>query len=555
MDFSIVLTLLIATILIVLLVITFLLTVVWERNNKLKKLKHNLSYFPPEKLANRLGMYLGHNEQMTKEVSKLEEEVLEAKRDYIQVNNALDKMKTLTKLHYAFSFIQFRKAYLDVFNLMSEYQSKYLDVRFVLFDLTSDIEIEKAVLKKLKDQASHISESIDYSPIERIRESKKLEAKITKLRTALKKLEELVDQQVKQLTAEFIEAEEKISDMIESIANDVDFMNEHIKHLDEQLHYAIQNIVETYKKHEAILVELKPSVVNYTREIKALKVAINSDIDNIKTKDAIEKMSVLNAKVNELHSLIHSNIDYAEFNLTNDWVPYKLLEFAKSNQGMFESEIKRHRLQDEQARLLYVQQAYSDLEASINKYSLDKLDMVNKHAPAGIHHLLMQAINYYKTYIDVVTQNVKDISEVNASTNDVNMMIARMNTLLLQVEYNIGSLEGLHRDAFEKEKETLQTKVKELRDFFKDNTRIVDDKAIEIVNKVRNRVDKLVVKSKGVAFEIYFIKETIMYLNRFKGSNKKLDLMIESVAESYGDEKYTEALRKAKEIIEIYGIK
>ncbi len=530
-------------------------TITWERNNKIKKLRENLSYFPPDKLLDRLQTYKFES-KISEKLGDLEQRVLElSTKDHIRIMKMLDNMKILASPIKVFLFFKFRKYYLRAFELISDYEYKYLDVRFELFDLTSDIEIEKAILNKIKDQMTHVIESIVNSPIDRIRTSKKLEGKYNRLRSAVSKLEKLIDEQERHLSKEFIESEEKISSTIKSIASDVDFMNEHIKHLDEDLNVPLTNIVETYTKHKAVLTELKPQVNTYISSINKLKAAINEDIDNLKIKDANANMENLDKAINELHLLINANVDYAEFNYSNDSIPSKLLNFVKSNHGMIISEIKRHRLQNEQTRLLYVDGALGELEDSINKFEMEKLNQLNKHAPHGIHRLLMNTIVSYQNYIKVVIDNVRDISQVNESTNEVNNIIAKMNTSLLQVEYNINSLDGLYREQFEKDKEKLQAKVKILRDSFRENTKIVDNKSYEIINKITKQVEELVERSKGAAFEVSFLKETIMYINRFKGSNNKLDLMIESVSESFNDEKYSEALRKAKEIIEIYGIK
>ncbi len=534
----------------------FVFVATFERKMKIQRLRSNLSYFPPKKILDRLDSFNDYDLEERLTLEELRSKINETcKLDYIRITKLLDSMEIYaTPLHF-FSILKFRSLYLELFEKMAEYQSDYLDVRFALFDLTSDIEVEKAVLKKLKEQANHVIETISYSPIDRIRDSKKIEAKVTKLRTAVSNMEYMIEHEGLHLTAQFVEAEEKLGKMIESLATEVDFMKHHIEHLENNLQLALKRIVKTYKKHEAILVEVEPTVKKYTHGIKKLKNEIREDIDNIKVKDARVKMETLNKLVNELHLIVNSNVDYAKFNNSNDFVPSQLLLFIKENHMMFISEIKRHRLNDEQTRLQYVQNAYSILEDKITKYEYKKMDKFVKETPEGINALLMDVVHHYKNYIDVVFQNVKDISEVNASTNDINMEIARMNTALLQVEYNIISLRGHQKDNLEKEKEALQKKVKQLRDHFRDNTSHINENAQKAVQSTKEKVDDLVNKSRGTAFEIYFLKETLLYINRFKGNEDKMDLMIESANDSYNDEKYTEALRKAKEIIDIYGIK
>ncbi|NQX83405.1 MAG: hypothetical protein HRS50_01660, partial [Mycoplasmataceae bacterium] len=126
---------------------------------------------------------------------------------------------------------------------------------------------------------------------------------------------------------------------------------------------------------------------------------------------------------------------------------------------------------------------------------------------------------------------------------------------LLRIEYNISSLYGISKNNFEKSKDELQVEVSKLRNNFENNTKKVDEKSYENAYNIRKKVNYLVEKTKGSAFEFFFLKETIMFLNRYKGSNEKYDQMLDSISESFNEEKYTESLRKAKEAIEIYGIK
>ncbi len=455
----------------------------------------------------------------------------------------------------SFNFIYFRYLYSKVIRMMEKYEQGYMDVKFTLFDLTSDIEIEKTILTKLKEQTNIVAEKINNSPRDKVSNSKKLDNKLTRLRQSILSLEEKVDDQVKHLSPEFIDSEKKISKLIKSIMDDVDFMNNHIKHLDENLKAPLFQIVETHKKNGAILKEIEQQVKGYIQEINSLRTSINIDTEELRTKKAMDNMIILDKKISELHLLIYSNVDYAKFNFKYDTTPSKLLEFVRNNHGLFISEIKRHKLSDEQTRLIYVDSALTNFEEMITKFEREKMNQLNKHAPSGIHSLLMNIIRSYEEYINVVVKNVKDISEVNELTNEVNNIIAKMNTLLLQVEYNINSLDGIQKDYLERKKEKLQDKVSLLREAFKNNTKSIDSKSYQIVDRVMEKVENLTEASRGAAFINFFLKETIMFLNRFQGKNSDFDAMLQSVKNSFAEERYSESLRKAKELIEIYGIK
>ncbi len=555
MDNNIILLIIASALLISFLIICMVMISSFDRNRRIKGLRANLSYFPPEKLAQRIQAYEKEMEHKA-EFEKIQFKINElSKREYLKIKQSIEELEKYSSPFDIVHSAKFNAIFKDVISKMKEYQKDYLDIRFTLFDLTSDIEIEKAVLKKLKEQASHVTHMILHSPEKRISESKKLNSKVNKLRKKLAELENMIETENLHLSQGFIDSEEEINSLINSLGTDIDFMNHNIKHLDEDLNYAIKSIVATFKEHQGILQELKADVSEFAIKIKTLQEEINLDIDALRTSEATTKMEVLNNLVNELHLIVNSNIDYATFNFENDGLVRNLLEFVKSNHGMFVAEIKRHRLEDEQRRLLLIQQGVDDFYDSVSKYERDQASQLDKHAPSGIHRLLMDVVSCYVNYINVTHESVQDISEVNESTNEINTIIAKMNTSLLQVEYNVISLHGILKSNLENEKDEIQEKVKHLRELFKNNTDTIDEKTREIVNKIKNSVDQLVEKSRGIAFEFFFIKETIMYINRFKGSDPKLDILIESLVESFDEQNYTEALRKAKEIIEIYGIK
>lgn len=545
-------------IIIILLILDLLvlgMAIVLRRRNKIKKIKTNLGYFSPAKLSRRMESYVG-SVKINNEIAEINEKSQELIiRDYKKIQKMLKKIELLAMPVNVLKVISFNLQLKQLIKNIKIYEREYLDIRFTLFDLTSDIEIEKAILSQLKQRSSKATEAISNSPIERIRDSKKLGNKVNRLRANLKKLEDMIDEQVKHLSDEFIQFVKKIDNDIQTIARDVDFMNFHIKHLEEDLKAPLIQIVESYKKNKDVLAEIAPIVKEMSKDINLLKEDIKIDTDDLKVKRASENTIKLDQLISDLNLLIHSNIDYARFNQQYDKVSDALLTFVKENHGLFTSEIKRHKLPDERNRLLMIESSLEAFEASINKYEREKISRLNKHSPHGVHNLLLGIVHEYKNYNKVVSQNVADISKVNSSTNDINKEIALMNTLLLQVEYNINSLHGLLRDNYELEKEELQNKVSLLRENFKNNTKEIDKKSFEIANKIKNKIEDLVSRTKGSEFEIFFLKESILFLNRYKGMNREYDEMLDSINESYEEERFNEALRKTKEIIEIYGIK
>ena len=191
----------------------------------------------------------------------------------------------------------------------------------------------------------------------------------------------------------------------------------------------------------------------------------------------------------------------------------------------------------------------------ITKYEREKMNKYVRYTPQGIANLFLNIIHAYEEYVNVVEKNVKDISEINDKTNDMNSEIAIMNTGLLQVEYNLKKISGNLKDIYEKEKDNLQEKVSKLRVHFKNNTNIIEKEAFEEVYNLKEEIDDLISKTKGIAFEIFFLKEGILFINKYRGLDDKFDMMAISVETSFQEEKINDALRKMKELVEIYGIK
>ncbi len=533
----------------------FLLLVAFERNKKIKKLSKKLNYFSVDKLNLRIESY-------QKEMNgKLEFESLVTafddinKRDYILIKKELTKLSSKCKPLDVISYPKFGLQLKTLLKKVQEFQEEYSRISFELTDLTSDIEVEKAVIKKLQSNMYKVVESITNSPIKRINESENLRERVVALRKEMKKIQEMVELEGKHLTSAFLTQEELIVKLIEDLRSCVTFMNDNIKHVDTHLDFLVKNVISVYNEHKAILEELEDETHTNVKKYAQGKKYINDRIDNLDFVTVDKGIKELNALVDDLNVLINSNIDYAKFNKKNDFVPPKLLEYVSRNHSIFTSEIRRHMLEDEETRLLYVNRAQDELVDTVANYEREIKNISARRTPASIHGLLVDVIHAYERYVEVLIDNVKDISSVNSSTNDINIKIAKMNVSLLQVEYNISSLKGVRRTTFEKEKEALQSDVRTLRNHFQDNTEKISDDVNKAVEKVGNKVEELVSKARGASFEHAFIKETILYINRYKGNDDRMDDLIESMKESFENERFTETLRKAKEIIEIYGIK
>ncbi len=548
---SVLVTILILTINIVL----FIVIVTFERRKRIDRLRKNISLFSPVRLANRMETY-SNSVKMNNEIAEIKSKVKHLNSiEYTKIQMMLKDLNKYTLPMNFYKFIGFRRNFKNIFRIVETYEKEYLDYRFDLFDLTSDIEIEKAIVEQLKNRSNKVKESIHNSPIDQIRDSKKLNNKINRLLKNLQKLELMIDEQIKHLSDEFIEFVKKIDKSITTIVKDINFMNFNIKHIEEELQIPLTQIVQSYKNNKETLVEINEQVNEMVNKINLLKNEIRNDIPELKHKKVNENVKELDKLISELNLLIHSNIEFAQFNSEYDYISDKLMNFVRENNGLFVSEIKRHKLDDERKMLLAIENSLQNFELAYTKYEREKLSKFHKYSPQGLANLLLSVMHEYTEYINILKNNVYGISKVNESTNEINEEIALMNTSLLQIEYNITTLHGVLRDNYIKQKEEFQNKVSELRAIFKNNTNEINEKTFKFVLNLKDEISDLADQTRASAFEIFFLKESIMFLNRFSGSDDKFDEMLSSINNSYGEEKYTETLRKIKEIIEIYNVK
>ncbi len=546
---------LVAIVLLILNVILFALFTALERQKRIKRLRKNLANFSPIQLNNRMERY-AETIKSSKHKDKLDDNIKETTLvSFKSIDRQMKVVEGFAMPVKTFNFFAYRNEYNKLIEKIQEYEIEYLENRFELFDLTSDIEIEKAILDSLRKRLSKVREATTNNPLQEIRENKKLNNKLTRISTALKKLEELIDNQIKHLGPDFIDLVKKTDKDIKSLASELDFMNFNIKHLEEELKAPMAQIVELYSDNKNILKMLDPQVRGMVKIINSLKKEIREDIPELRVKKVNENVIKLDQTISELNLLIRSNIDYAKFNSHNEEALIKFLTFIRENNGLFISEIKRHSLPDEKQRILAITDALQKFEAAIHNYDREKQAQFNVHSPSGVSNLILNSVYGYQEYIKVVGDNIKDINQVNDATNRVNEEIAEMNTMLLQAEYNINSLTGMFREKFDAEKETLQKKVEILWKKFKSNTDFVEESTFELIAKFKSKIQKLVSETRGKAFELYFARETILFLNKYKGTNHKFDDMLNSINDSFINEKYSDALRKSKEVIEIYGIK
>ena len=532
----------------------FILVTVFERKNRIKKIKKNLGYFSVIKISQRLDSYSSLRKVNT-DISNLNTKASELKnRDIILINKKLDQLSKLATINNFYKFNKFRKQNNEVINLVDLYEENYLHLSFTLFDLTSDLEVEKATLQTLRDKFSRVKEVLSNSPNEKIRENKKLNNELSSILDHLKQLEIMIKEESISLSSEFINLVEVIDKGLNWIEENLNLINFYDKHVKEDLNYNIKNILHLHKDNAPILRGIEDRISSLSEKIRGLKLSIEHDIEHLRITRAGENVDSLDILVRELNLLVRSNIDYHEFNVKFNDLAKDLLNYANKNHQIFISEIRRHEIKDEQTILKDIESKFIDFKKSVNKFESEKL--ANKMiAPDYLSELLFNLVKLFIRYIKILNKNVTEISKINDATDDMNKIIAKMNTGLLQSEHNINSIEGIVKENYDRRKEELDSEVSVMRDSFRSNTKKIGEIKFKEAEELRMKIDNLVSETRGTAFENFLLKETILYLNKFRGKSLEIDSLLDSIQKSYRDERYVDALRKSKELVEMYGIK
>lgn len=536
-------------------IVLFSLFTTFERSNKLKRIKRNLSNYSPKQLEIRIDKY----EQVI-ELAELDNNLRERIQEttkimYSKIEKDLKIMESYVAPIKSFNFFTFKRELNKLISKIEEYETSYLECRFRLFDHTSDIEIEKAIVYSLKKRLGKVRDNTINNPLIVIRENKRLNSKLSKISNEVKKIENFVETKEKHLNEDFINLVKKIDKEIIQMASSLDFMNSNLNHIDIDLKGPMQEIVRVYNDNKLILGSLKPEITELTKEINSFKKIVRDNIPELKVKIVNENIAKLNDSFFKLNLLIRSNIDYSKFNdkYNNEYT--KLLYFVNENNGLYVSEIKRYKLDDERERLIEISKAREEFKKIVDKFERLKLMKVKSYTPTAISNIILEIIYKYQGYVNAVERNINDINIVNDATNKINIEIGSMNSLLLQVEYNISSLTGMFREKYENEKDHLQDYVEKLWERFKTNTDEIEEATFEKLKNFKQRILNLVSETNGKSFELFFTKETILFLNKYRGVNIKIDDILDKINDFFLEEKYSESLRLSKEMIEIYGIK
>lgn len=555
MELKIIIITIVTIMFITLNLILLSMIIVYRRKNKLKNAKKNLAKFSPVDLQRKLESY-SQNTKDNDEIADITKRINELHlREFKNIEKEINHLNKYTLPTKLFKFVKFSSGFKELIKNITEYEKEYLTIRFRLFDLTFDIEIENLIISKLKDKASSANQYVINSNNKRVNNSRKLHLKTNKLREELQKLDETKNDQTRHLSQPFIKEMKSVERIAESIQYNARFIENNISYLENEIKKSIKEIVETYKNNEDDLQEIKNDVSQFVKKIKKLREEIDEGIDGLKHKFVNEQSIALNKSIKELKTLIESNLDFSKFLNKNENVHDTLLKFIHKNHSLFVSEIKRHKTDDEFERLMLIENALRSLEDVITKFEREKMNQFTIRLPESMSNILLNIINSYDEYIKVVKKNVSDISNINSKTNEINNEIALMNTGLLQIEQNLNGIHGTLKDLYEKEKNNLQNNVSILRKDFRNNTEKIDESIFKEAREIKKKIDLLVEKTKGSSFEFFFLKEVLMILNKYRGDSDEFDLMVVSLEESYKNEKINASIRKAKEIIEMYGIK
>lgn len=526
-----------------------------ERKKILKKIRNNLGYFSPKKLSLKMSSYV-NSVAKTKRILELSDKISALElNDYKKIEKIIKKMDSLTNPSSIFKINGFNSLLKKILPIISKYEEDYLDARFSLYELTSDIEVEKTMINKLEDKVLLLRSKIEDSNLTKIKDSPLIYKKFHETLNQLKLLSENTQLKSGRISQKFQDGVNFVDMKIKEMLYEISFVSQSTQYLNKDIKETLLIIKRKYNDNIKNLHSISNYVIKNLKNIEILKKEILRLCDELEIDDAKKILTKLDILVLKTYNLVNLNIECFNFNKKYAKKPYELLEYIDENYGLFVSEIKRHKLMNEQTRLLAVDKIFNEFKNIFNSYDLNYISK-EKIIPSNLHKSLISVIFKYEEYVQIVNDNIEDVSKINKTTNKISSDIAMMNTHLLQIEYNINSFQGVSlREKMENEKNILQGQVSEIRKFIIKNAKINDLRIQDKILKLIMEINDLMNRSKGISFEANFIENTIMFLNRYRGDNIGFNNMLDSIKESYKNDDYSESLRKSKELIEIYGIK
>lgn len=551
-----ILSIMIITTAVIINLLLLIFVIIVERKSKIKVLRKSLSTFSPLPLEKKIFSYKNIRHLETNDLTRVERrfKVLTSNH-FIPLEESIDILEKLLASVRIKNIFKFHSLFKHTIKDVKKYEKEYLELRFELFDMVFNVEVEKVILKNLKSKISNAKETIYNSPFKKVKESKVLTKRLGHAFSAVDSLEKSVEVSKSHLGSRFIESAIKIDRYIHNLLIDIMFLSEVIEQLTENLNPLFQNVMEKYNHNKKNLLSIKDNVDILLEEIKKFNSLVKKSIVNFEKGNLETYSNILKKKIIKLHLIVNKNIDFIEFNQKYNNASLEIFNFVNKNHSLIINEIKRHNILDEPQKLRDIDDAIINLKSINSKFEKEKVSNYSNNTPRYLAYLLMYVIEKYMIYRNVTINNVGDITKINNSTNDINDKVSNMNTMLLQIEFDANSLQDTYKKQFEKQKNKLQDKVINLKNNYKNNTKQVNDGVFDVVEELKKDIENLSEEAIGLSLKTFFVKETLLFLNRYRGENLSLDKLLSEIEQTFLDGEISMAIRKSKELIEMYGIK
>ncbi|BDU67449.1 MAG: hypothetical protein TYPL_1020 [Candidatus Tyloplasma litorale] len=532
------------------------LTIFYERNNRINKIQKNLNFFPPHKLKLKINS-LPKKIKNNSEIKIIIERINELENiDYKKIKLKLNLMKKISSKTSPKSFALFNLSYNKIIKMIIEYEKNYLEIRFSSIEATSEIQIYKSIVVLLKEKLDYFYNKISSSEEKIIKDSEILKNDLFKIKINIKSLEKIIfNSDGKIFNDEFDSLKEILFKNIKKFIINFKFLEIYLAYVKDKLIIEEEKIINFLKDNEKELSNIKDQIEKTLLDIKEYKIKLKNELINLNIDNSKIILKKMNEFLNKIKIKTYLNYEYTNF-LKKEYKDVNLFKkYVEENNSLFLEEIKKQRFANQEEifnEMDILKEEFNKKYIKFNKMiSIEK----NEFDWIKLQIFLLETIISFKKYKDFLKEKLKDISQINSINNMVNKKILNMNIFLLKIEFNISKLDGILKEELEKKYKLLEGNFYLIREKFKNNKRFLNKNEISLINELYFNIEELLSISISNSFEIFFIEECIIFLNRYKGNNFKLDEKLDLIYLKFKNEKYSESLKKIKEVINFYGIK
>ncbi|NOQ50571.1 MAG: hypothetical protein GQ557_02800 [Mycoplasmataceae bacterium] len=431
--------------------------------------------------------------------------------------------------------------------------SSFLSLNFKLNEALLNYDKNFHILNQLKNLLKKQVNTIKCANFIEIRESSKLSKKIISIKNLIINLENslILNKDID------VNIAKSIVEQINILADDFYFIN-----------YSLNYLSFTYKKELEIISGLisvnwkainniKSIIDNKIRRINKLRNTLMVDAKNFKKSKTLENIEILKMLFTDLKTQLKVNSLLAEYIIIENQTIFKEVKFYKNYHNVIISEIKRLNLKNGGQKIDKLNNYYDSLEKAVNNYlkSLNNYkSSISKTTTFEVIDHLYKMLTVLKINFNYSLKIQKLINDIITSTDSVNEIIAEINTVLLNVDFQLNKLPNNFQIIFTSDINKYDKKLNFLMLKFRESVKFVNDEKIQSVKKTLNEVQQLYKKISSQVFILFYIENLVIELNKYiyKSLDFQKQLMI--IEKTFHMNENDEVLRLSKKILGNFNI-